>query len=477
MAVFKKAGQWIEDRSGLGRFAAPILRHKVPYTDWKDGWWYVLGSATLVAFVIQLVTGMVLATNFVTSTGDAYDSLKYITEQAPFGGLMRGMHYFGASAMVLLIGAHALHVFLIGSFKFPREMNWLSGVVLLLMTLAMGFTGQLLRWDQTAVWSVVVAASMASRSPFIGEPLSQFILAGNTVGGATLSRFFAFHVFFIPAIIFITLGFHLYLVIRNGVSEPPRRGDAVDPKTYRKNYHALLVKTGVPFWPDAVWRDAVFAVLEVLVIMGLALRFGAPELTSRPDPTLLEAYPRPDWYLLWFFSVLALIPAEWESAMILLGPLLVFGLMFALPLFANKGERAPTRRPWAVGIAFLIVIIIVPLWIAGEQSNWSPRFRSQQLPASVVNSTDQTVVTGSQLFYSKGCIYCHQIDQYGGQRGPNLTEVASRYTESQLIWRISYGGNGMPAYGPTLKPEELNALVKFLETRKGKDNTTSPQLP
>lgn len=471
MKVFKRAGEWVEDRTGLARFAAPILRHKVPDTNWKDGWWYVLGSATLVAFVIQVVTGIVLATSYVTSTGDAYDSLEFISKNAVFGGLIRGMHYFGASAMVLFIGMHALHVFLIGSFKFPREMNWLTGVVLLLTTLAMGFTGQLLRWDQTAVWSVVVAASMASRTPFIGDPVAQFVLAGNTIGGATLSRFFAFHVFFIPAIIFIILGFHLYLVLRNGVSEPPRRGEAVDPKTYRRKYHELLKKDGVPFWPDAVWRDAVFAIIEVVAIMVLAALFKAPELGSRPDPTLLDAYPRPDWYLLWFFSVLALIPAEAESAMILLGPLLFFGLMFILPFFANKGERAPSRRPWAVGIACLVAIIIVPLWIAGEQASWSPKLKSQPLPAQVVNSTDQTVVSGSELFYTKGCIYCHQIGDYGAQKGPNLTKVGSRYTRDQLTTRLLNGGNGMPAYGTILKPGELDALLAFLETRKGEDNS------
>ncbi len=471
MKVFKSVGAWVEDRSGLFRFIRPILRHKVPYTDWKEGWWYVLGSAVLVAFIVQVVTGIVLGTNYVTSTSNAYESLNYISHEAPFGGLMRGMHYFGASAMILLIGAHILHVFLIGAYKFPREMNWLTGVVLLLVTLAMGFTGQLLRWDQTAVWSVVVAASMASRTPFLGNQISQFLLAGNNIGGATLSRFFSFHVFFIPGIIFLMVGFHLYLVIRNGVSEPPRRGVVVDPKTYRKEYHDLLKKTGVPFWPDGIWRDAVFAVLQIGLVAALALFFGAPELGRPPDPTLLEAYPRPDWYFLWFFSVLALIPAQAESWMILLGPLFLFALMFLLPFFANKGERAPTRRPWAVAIAGLVFIIIIPLWILGEQAPWSPKLQAQPIPAEVVNSSDANVVAGSQLFYSKGCLYCHQVGEYGGQRGPNLTAVGSRYTEAQLITRISYGGNGMPAYGPVLKPEELGKLVQFLESRRGRDNT------
>jgi ubiquinol-cytochrome c reductase cytochrome b subunit len=337
----------------------------------------------------------------------------------------------------------------------------------------MGFTGQLLRWDQTAVWSVVVAAAQAKETPFIGGEIARFVLAGDAVGGATLSRFFAFHVFFIPAILFGIMGLHLWLVIRNGISEPPKRGRPVDPKTYRKEYHELLEKDGVPFWPDAAWRDAAFA---IVLIIGIALTgwlLGPPELGQPPDPTILQAYPRPDWYLLWYFSVLALIPAQAEGAMIILGPAVFFFLMFALPFFANKGERAPTRRPWAVGIAVLTVIIIVPLWIAGEQAPWSPNTQTLPIPAESLGPISVTAKQGSELFYTKGCQYCHLVGEYGGKKGPNLSQVGSRLTEGQLTTRILNGGNGMPAYGGTIKPDELKALVEFLQTRKGRDN--SPQ--
>ncbi len=470
MGIIRKSADWAEDRTGIAAAIKPILDHKVPRTDWKSGWWYVFGSAVLVAFIVQVITGIALATSYVSSSGEAYNSLKYITNEAFLGNFMRGVHYFGASAMVLFVGAHMLHVYLIGAYKFPREMQWLSGVVLLLLTLAMGFTGQLLRWDQNAVWSVVVGASQASRTPFIGNILSQFILAGNTLGGATLSRFFSFHVFFIPALVFGFIGFHLYLVIRNGVSEPPEIGKAVDPKTYRKEYHELLEKDGVPFWPDALWRDAVFAVILIVGVAILAIIFGPPLLDNPPDPSILRAAPRPDWYLLWYFAVLALVPPGITTFVILLFPLVGFAALFVLPIFANKGERHPLRRPWAMGIVLMIVISIITLWIAGDAEPWSPKIDAQPLPIQVVASKDPGVVSGAQLFNSKGCEYCHRVGEYGGVRGPNLTNVGSRLNHEQLTVRILNGGNGMPQYGNNLKPGELNSLLAFLESRKGQND-------
>jgi ubiquinol-cytochrome c reductase cytochrome b subunit len=273
-----------------------------------------------------------------------------------------------------MVGIHMAQVFLQGSYKFPREMNWLTGILLLGFTLLMGFTGQILRWDQDAVWTAVVAAKQAARAPLIGGYISTLILGGSTVGGSTLSRIFVVHVFLIPALVFAFVGLHLMLVLRHGISEPPKPGKKVNPQTYRQEYEDSLKKDSVPFWPDAIWRDMVFAAVMVMGIILLALIFGPPELGHLPDPSLIDANPRPDWYLMWYFAVLALLPHGIENFFMIFAPLLAAVLLVLLPFISNHGERSPSRRPWAVAVVIMVVVMIGAFWWAGVKSDWSPNF-------------------------------------------------------------------------------------------------------
>jgi ubiquinol-cytochrome c reductase cytochrome b subunit len=376
-----------------------------------------------------------------------------------------------------MVGIHMAQVFLMGCYKYPREFNWVTGVLLLFLVVGMGFTGQLLRWDQTAVWATVVAAEQIGRLPIIGQPAARFLLGGKTLSGATLSRFFAFHVFFIPAMIFGLLAIHLYLVIHDGISEPPVPGQPVDPKTYRARYEKLLKDRGEAFWPDVAWRDVIFMTGVVSVIVLLAIFIGPPKLGGPPNPSLLASDPRPDWYLTWYFAVLALLPHSIESAFMVLAPVVVVIWLLLVPVVGSTGERHPKNRPWAVAAVVLIVVTIVSFWIEGRWSPWSPDFGAKPLPISVIGATSGPIFEGAQLFHERGCEFCHNIGGNGGERGPNLTYIGDRLTANDITIRIMNGGYNMPAFAGILKPQELDDLVAFLRSRKHAPAGVIPGVP
>lgn len=461
--MFKKMWVWIDDRTGITEAGSPLINHLVP----PDArWLYVFGSATLFCFILQVITGLALALIYQPSTGAAYDSLKYITSQAPFGHFLRGLHYFGASTMIFLVGIHMIRVFLMAAFKYPREMSWITGSILLVLTVTMGFTGQLLRWDSDGVWSAIVGAEQAGRIPFIGKPVAKLLLGGDTITGLTVSRFFSIHVFLLPGMIISLIALHLYLVIKNGISEPPKSGQKVDPENYRTGYHEMLRQKGVPFWPDAGWRDLAFGIVVILVVIFLAYVVGPPEIGKPPNPADIDANPRPDWYFLWIFALFALMPREIETFAIAFSPVVLGAVLILMPIINNKGERSPLRRPWSIAIILLIVTVVGTLWYVGKKSPWSPAFDTKPLSASVIGNVSTEAKAGGELFYKKACIYCHNISGFGGERGPALTYVGSRLTKDQLTIKIVNGGGNMPAFGGTLKGKDLDDLVAFLLTRK-----------
>lgn len=465
MKWIRKIWRWFDDRSGITENILPLIKHPVPP---RSRWAYVFGSATLFCFILQIVTGIGLAFLYQPSSQNAYQSLRFITYQAAMGKMLRGLHYFGASGMIILTGIHMMRVYITASYKYPREMSWVSGVFLLFLTIAMGFTGQLLRWDSNGVWSAVVAAQQLGRVPLVGKLLARLLMGGDTIGTQSLSRFFAMHVFIFPALIFLFVGYHLYLVFRNGISEPPKAGRLLNPATYRTWYKNMLKEKGVPFWPDAAWRDAVFSSVIIMVIIVLALTIGPPEITEPPDISLIHTTPRPDWYMLPIFALFALMPPKIESYVIFAGPILTVIFLLAFPFISNKGERHPLKRPWAVFGSICVIVFIASLLLVGNRSPWSPNFKATAITANHLQSgkTDAVIQQGIHLFHAKGCEYCHQMGEYGGKTGPELTWIGRTRTPGEITIRIVNGSDNMPAYGGMLKQDELHALVAFLSSRK-----------
>ena len=219
LARLRAIAGWLESRTGLGAIVAVPMAHRVPRN--TASWAYVFGSATLILFVLQIATGICLALVYVPSPDQAYESLEYLNYQAALGWYLRAVHFWGSNAMVLAMTLHMIQVFLWGAHKYPRELTWVIGVVLLILTLTMGFTGYLLPFDQKSYWASVVGVNINSGGPFIGPFLSDFLRGGNEFGATTLSRFYSIHMLLIPGAIIALIGAHLYLVTKLGTTAPP----------------------------------------------------------------------------------------------------------------------------------------------------------------------------------------------------------------------------------------------------------------
>jgi quinol-cytochrome oxidoreductase complex cytochrome b subunit len=209
---------WVDERTGLGPFARGFMFRKTPK---GTNWFYTLGSATMFAFVSQAVTGVFLAMYYRPSADEAYTSIEHINNEVFAGELVRGMHRWGATVMTILIFLHMGRTFFFGAYKYPRELNWIIGVVLLILTMAMGFTGYLLPFDQRSFWATVVGVNINASGPIVGPYLADFLRGGSEFGATTLSRFYAIHMLLIPGLIAALIGAHLYLVAKLGTTAPP----------------------------------------------------------------------------------------------------------------------------------------------------------------------------------------------------------------------------------------------------------------
>src|SRR6185295_11606135 len=320
MRLIKDLGEWFDLRLQLGKTIKEAMQHPVPRS--TASWAYVFGSASLTVMILQFVTGICLAFVYVPSADQAWTSLQVLNHQQTFGWFVRALHGWGSNFMVALVLIHMVQVFWFGAYKYPRELTWIVGVFLLLMTLGMAFTGQVLRFDQDAYWGLGIGASTMGRTPLIGSPLVHLMLGGPIIAGETLSRFFAIHVFIVPGMLIAFVGVHLLMVLKLGVNEWPMPGRVVKRATYLKEYHELTQKDGVPFVPDAFRKDLVFSGLIILALVACAAFFGPFGPKGQPDPTVVQAVPRPDYFFLWAYAALVLLPPNLETILLLVAPVI-----------------------------------------------------------------------------------------------------------------------------------------------------------
>jgi len=460
-----KVGRWFDDRLQLGRPAMETMAHPVPRQ--TASWFYVFGSAALTVFGLQVVTGILLAILYVPSASEAWNILQVLNHQVSAGWFMRALHGWGSNFMLAIVLIHMVQVFLFGAYKFPRELTWIVGVLLLLVTLGMAFTGQVLRFDQDAYWGLGIGASIASRVPLVGPALVNLLLGGPIIAGSTLSRFFALHVFVIPGLLIAFVGLHLLLVLKLGINEWPMPGRIVRRATYLEEYHELTRRDGIPFVPTAVWKDLIFSGFVLLSIIACAVVLGPFGPGGQPDPTIIQTAPHPDFFFLWLYALLSFLPPAAETPILLIGPAVALAVLIALPFFAGEGEKSWKRRPIAVLTVLLAAVALGTLTHLGGYTPWSPvmdAWSGEPIPQQYLKGRTALERHGALVFQLKQCHNCHSLDGRGGERGPALDRVAVSLTQDQLIRQVVQGGGNMPAYGKNLSPAETTALVAFLET-------------
>ncbi|HEU5318993.1 MAG TPA: cytochrome b N-terminal domain-containing protein [Chloroflexota bacterium] len=472
---------WLDERLAYRGFVRAIFLRRVPV---GLTWWYSLGAATLFVISIQFATGVLLAMNYAPTPDQAYDSVAYVTRQMPFGWFVRGLHHWGASAMVVLVIAHMVTAFILGAQRYPREVTWLVGVLLLLITLGFGFTGYLLPWDQKAFWATTVGTNIAGTIPVLGSYAVRIMRGGTQLGAVALSRFYALHVLVLPLSLGAFALIHLALVIYHGVSVPPKLWNR-GPKApaagstngtarieYLAAYHAHKAR-GPRFWPEVILHDLRLSVVIVLALVALTVVVGAP-LEDRADPSDTAYIPRPEWYFLWLFELLKFFPGhlEWVGAVIVPG--LLVGLLILAPFISRGAERRPLRRP--LGMATLTILLggIAFLTYRGAASTPPAKVEEHGI---VLTSVE---LRGRQVIAQQGCQSCHVVNGKGDARkGPPLDGIRDRLTPADIHFYMERpeAMNPHPSMKPLIPPlthQDVDAITQYLLTLE-EGRAPSPQ--
>jgi ubiquinol-cytochrome c reductase cytochrome b subunit len=460
--ALRTLGRRVAERFGLIRAKEQVLERRVPETSWYQG----DGAALMTLLITQVVTGITLALYYSNAADHAYDSVQHITDQLTAGWLVRGMHYWSAGIMVVILAFHVFRQLVLGGYKAPREGTWTVGVFLFFLVLAMSFTGYVLRWDERGVYAVQVVLNMFHKVPLIGDELVLLVQGGPRLGSMTLTRFFSVHVWLVPFLLIALVGIHLYLVIIHGVTSKVEQQQPVESAEEQKEVYQEAAESeehGEWFHPTTLHLSGKLAFLIFSVAFVLALVVGPPAMY--PEGNLVEpSMPVEEWWFWWYSSLIALLPRAVAPIFLVLFPLLLFLGMLVLPLLDRGPNRGARKRPFWTVFVVLCAIGLLALTDLRRRSPWTgwPDPNPPPIPAGVVIS--ESAEMGRVLFARHGCNSCHAVSSHGREVGPDLARIEHRYSPSELRHYILTPPDGvaMPAYQGRISEADLEMIVQFV---------------
>ncbi len=435
----------LAERLGWQKYIKPFLYKQLPsHTDWTA----TLGSTAALLFIIQAVTGVFLALYYSPAPEHAYQSINFIMDEVALGALLRGIHHWGASIMLIVVFLHMVINFFQGTFKAPRELTWIIGVGLFLLTLGFGFTGYLLPWDQKAYWATTVGVNMIKDIPLIGEFFGNLILGGEWVSGVTLTRFYTLHMIVLPALLAMFVVLHIYLVRLHDLAGPP-----VEHVQANKEYR---------FYPEHLFRSSLVFLFFFILIVAASFLAEIP-LEKQAGVSDPDYVPRPEWYFMGLFELLTYFPGKLEVVGSFLIPLLGCLILILLPFLSRSNLRKPADRPFGIAAGVTALVAVVYLTTMGIAKS-QPYGEEIVLPDRELT---QEQAMGLDVYIEKDCAYCHTILGKGGRReGPDLSNVLAKGRDKK--WLTEFIKNPqdtsrwaiMPQY--KLSDQELQALAEFL---------------
>jgi quinol-cytochrome oxidoreductase complex cytochrome b subunit/cytochrome c551/c552 len=458
---------WLENRTGIETAVKSFLYEDIPAS---AGWHQIIGSMALFFFVIQVLTGALLAFNYAPTPGEAYNSVKYIMTEVTGGALIRGLHHWGASMMLIIVVLHMIQVFIYGAYKKPREATWMVGVVLLLITLVFGLSGYLLPWDNRAYFGTVVTTRIAAQAPFAGQYVLRLLgTQGDSVGNVTFSRFYALHTVLLPPLTLILIGIHVFLVRKHGVAA------AADDTAPRRR-----------FFPEQVFKDTVGIAVAFIILFVMALVAKVP-LERLADPTDTAYIPRPEWYFLFLFQALKFFKGPMETFVSVVLPGLAVLALLLVP-FIDRGPMIRLgKRTFAISLVVLAAIVWTGLTTAAVvttpknqesvEDTEAPATAASQPAWQLLNPEE---LSGLGLFKKQGCLGCHPgVGQKG--IGPDLTKLPANHRN--VTWLVPHFKNPSKIVPGSVMPPvdlsnaDLNSLSLFVLTLTPKNETALLAVP